>query len=170
MAKKRITKKTENWMKSYWRPIMCWQYAFVCMYDFFFAPVIYNILSVNDPTNIVQWNPITLQAGGFYHLAMGAIIGVYAWSRGIEKHGMINKNIIPVGYGEDLYESAWYDNDQDRYGGGSGNPYFKPPGVVQNPPVQPDDPFGAPTPSGKRGVTRKSDTVPEEVDDPDLFL
>jgi hypothetical protein len=32
-----------------------------------------------------QWNPITLKEGGFYHLAMAAIIGVAAWTRGQEK-------------------------------------------------------------------------------------
>lgn len=32
-----------------------------------------------------QWDPITLKEGGFYHLAMAAIIGVAAWTRGQEK-------------------------------------------------------------------------------------
>ena len=31
------------------------------------------------------WEPITLKEGGFYHLAMAAIIGVAAWTRGQEK-------------------------------------------------------------------------------------
>jgi hypothetical protein len=31
------------------------------------------------------WDPITLKEGGFYHLAMAAIIGVAAWTRGQEK-------------------------------------------------------------------------------------
>ncbi len=31
------------------------------------------------------WDPITLKEGGFYHLAMAAIIGVAAWTRGREK-------------------------------------------------------------------------------------
>lgn len=31
------------------------------------------------------WDPITLKEGGFYHLAMAAIIGVAAWTRGKEK-------------------------------------------------------------------------------------
>ena len=38
-----------------------------------------------------NWDPITLKDGGFYHLAMAAIIGVSAWTRGQEK---IEKMII----------------------------------------------------------------------------
>jgi len=33
----------------------------------------------------IAWLPLTLQQGGFYHLSMGAIIGVATWSRGQEK-------------------------------------------------------------------------------------
>lgn len=31
------------------------------------------------------WSPLTLQGAGLFHLAMGAILGVTAWSRGQEK-------------------------------------------------------------------------------------
>lgn len=31
------------------------------------------------------WDPLTLKESGFYHLAMAAIIGVAAWTRGQEK-------------------------------------------------------------------------------------
>jgi hypothetical protein len=31
-----------------------------------------------------KWDPITLSSGGFYHIAMGVIIGVAAYSRGQE--------------------------------------------------------------------------------------
>lgn len=33
----------------------------------------------------IQWDPLTLKESGFFHLAMGAIIGVSAWTRGNEK-------------------------------------------------------------------------------------
>lgn len=39
----------------------------------------------NGAEKIIQWNPLTLQGGGLYHLAMGAVIGITAWSRGQEK-------------------------------------------------------------------------------------
>ena len=69
----------ESWLKSYWRPAIAWQYLAVCVFDFIIFPAAYMYFSQQ------QWNPITLKEGGFYHLAMAAIIGVAAWTRGQEK-------------------------------------------------------------------------------------
>jgi len=69
----------ESWLKSYWRPAIAWQYLAVCIFDFIIFPATYMYFSQQ------QWNPITLKEGGFYHLAMAAIIGVAAWTRGQEK-------------------------------------------------------------------------------------
>jgi hypothetical protein len=69
----------ESWLKSYWRPAIAWQYFAVCIFDFIIFPAAYMYFSQQ------QWNPITLKEGGFYHLAMAAIIGVAAWTRGQEK-------------------------------------------------------------------------------------
>jgi hypothetical protein len=33
----------------------------------------------------MQWQPLTLQGAGLYHVAMGAVIGVTAWGRTREK-------------------------------------------------------------------------------------
>jgi hypothetical protein len=32
-----------------------------------------------------MWVPLTLQGGGLYHISMGAILGIAAWTRGKEK-------------------------------------------------------------------------------------
>jgi hypothetical protein len=32
-----------------------------------------------------MWVPLTLQGGGMYHIAMGAILGISAFTRGKEK-------------------------------------------------------------------------------------
>jgi K+ transporter len=69
----------ESWIKQYWRPAIAWQYFAVCIFDFIIFPAAYMYFSQQ------QWNPITLKEGGFYHLAMAAIIGVAAWTRGQEK-------------------------------------------------------------------------------------
>jgi K+ transporter len=69
----------ESWIKQYWRPAIAWQYFAVCIFDFIIFPATYMYFSQQ------QWNPITLKEGGFYHLAMAAIIGVAAWTRGQEK-------------------------------------------------------------------------------------
>jgi hypothetical protein len=43
------------------------------------------IIQVAAKQTVTQWNPLTLQGAGLYHVAMGAILGVAAWSRGQEK-------------------------------------------------------------------------------------
>jgi hypothetical protein len=69
----------ESWLKQYWRPAVAWQYFAVCIFDFIVFPAAYMYF-VNQ-----QWDPLTLKESGFYHLAMAAIIGVAAWTRGQEK-------------------------------------------------------------------------------------
>jgi len=76
----------ESWIKRKWRPAIAWQYVAVCLFDFIIAPIFTMLLFNNENvTSYIQWSPITLQGGGLYHAVMGAIIGVYAWSRGQEK-------------------------------------------------------------------------------------
>lgn len=77
--------KEETWLKTYWRPAMAWQYMIVCLFDFVLAPVMMAWLSYATNTPVVPWASLTLQGSGLYHLAMGAVIGVAAWSRGKEK-------------------------------------------------------------------------------------
>jgi len=79
----------DSWVKTRWRPIMAWQYLLVCLFDFIGGPVINMIYFHDHSTGYEQWTSLTLQGGGLYHMAMGAIIGVTAWSRGQEKiHGV----------------------------------------------------------------------------------
>lgn len=70
--------KEETWIKQYWRPAVAWQYLLVCIFDFILFPSIALKLGMT-------WEPLTLRESGFYHLAMAAIIGVAAWTRGQEK-------------------------------------------------------------------------------------
>jgi hypothetical protein len=69
----------ESWIKQYWRPLMSYQYLAVCLFDF----IVFPAASMNFLGQ--QWDPLTLKESGFYHLAMAAIIGVAAWTRGQEK-------------------------------------------------------------------------------------
>jgi hypothetical protein len=43
-----------------------------------------------------QWQPLTLQGAGLFHIAMGAIIGVAAWGRTQEKLGGANNGGIQL--------------------------------------------------------------------------
>jgi hypothetical protein len=75
-----------EWFKSKWRPAVAWQYVAVCLFDFIIAPVMILTYAHFHPEAVyAPWAPLTLQGGGLYHLSMGAIAGVSAWSRGQEK-------------------------------------------------------------------------------------
>ena len=80
-----VEKKEEKWIKEYWRPAMAWQYLVVCLFDFLVAPILTGLYSFYAKITYVPWEPITLKESALYHLAMGAVIGVSAWSRGQEK-------------------------------------------------------------------------------------
>jgi hypothetical protein len=79
-------KQKEDWMNSKWRPMMGWMYMVVCMFDFVIAPVLWSMVQAFYKGGVnVQWQPLTLQGAGLFHLAMGAIIGVSSYGRTKEK-------------------------------------------------------------------------------------
>jgi hypothetical protein len=76
----------EDWMVKKWRPMMGWTYMITCIFDFILGPILFNLLQYYNSGQAIQmWVPLTLQGGGLYHLAMGAVLGITAWSRGQEK-------------------------------------------------------------------------------------
>ena len=81
--------ESEDWMQRKWRPAMGWMYMCVCICDFILFPILFTVVQFwevaiqNDAFR--QWSPITLSNGGLFHLAMGAVLGISAWSRGQEK-------------------------------------------------------------------------------------
>ena len=90
-------KKQEDWMNAKWRPMMGWTYMATCLFDFILGPILYNILQYYNPGQAVgMWTPLTLQGGGLYHIAMGAIIGVSAYGRTQEKLNGANNGGLPV--------------------------------------------------------------------------
>jgi hypothetical protein len=79
-------KKKEDWMNSKWRPMMGWMYMAVCMADFVLFPVLWSLIQAIGGGQVhTQWNPITLQGAGLFHMAMGAILGIAAFGRTQEK-------------------------------------------------------------------------------------
>ncbi len=77
--------QNEPWITRFWRPMMAWQYFVVCIFDF----IIFPSLSLwyakqSGAYQEWKWDPLTLKDSGFYHIAMGAIVGVSAWTRGQE--------------------------------------------------------------------------------------
>ena len=58
----------------------------VCFMDFIGFPVLWSLLQAMFHGQVTsQWNPLTLQGAGLFHLAMGAILGVAAYGRSKEK-------------------------------------------------------------------------------------
>ena len=88
-------KKKEDWMNSKWRPMMGWMYMIVCTADFVVFPVLWTLVhTVMHTGNYTQWNPLTLQGAGLFHIAMGAVLGLAAWGRTQEKLGGANNGGI----------------------------------------------------------------------------
>ena len=84
-------KEKDDWVTKKWRPMMGWTYMATCLFDFMLGPILYNILQYYNPGQAVgMWTPLTLQGGGMYHIAMGAIIGVSAFGRTQEKLAVTN--------------------------------------------------------------------------------
>lgn len=81
-----MTSRKSDWLKEKWRPMMGWMYMTTCITDFIIFPILWSILQALQGGQVTsQWNPLTLQGAGLFHLAMGAVLGVAAWSRGQEK-------------------------------------------------------------------------------------
>ena len=84
-----VKKPDEDWMTKKWRPMMAMMYMTCCLFDFALFPIMFTIVqfwevqAANDAFR--QWVPITLQGGGLFHVAMGAVLGVSAYGRTQEK-------------------------------------------------------------------------------------
>jgi hypothetical protein len=75
----------ERWIKGKWRPLMGWMYMVVCVFDFIIFPAVWSLLLFKAGQPITQWKPLTLESAGFFHMAMGAVLGIYVWKRTEEK-------------------------------------------------------------------------------------
>jgi hypothetical protein len=82
--------KKEDWMNSKWRPMMGWMYMLVCTMDMVVFPILWSLLQTMTHSPITQWNPLTLQGAGLFHIAMGAVLGIAAFGRTQEKLGGAN--------------------------------------------------------------------------------
>jgi len=83
-------KKKEDWMNSKWRPMMGWIYMGTCFADFVLFPILWSLLQAALKQPVTQWQPLTLQGAGLYHIAMGAVLGIAAYGRTQEKLGGAN--------------------------------------------------------------------------------
>ena len=94
-------KKKEDWMNSKWRPMMGWMYMLICTMDMVVFPVLWSLLqSISHGAVNSQWQPLTLQGAGLFHIAMGAVLGIAAHGRTQEKlNGANNGGLGQPGVG-----------------------------------------------------------------------
>jgi len=80
-----MTTTNNDFMETKWRSMMGVMYMAVCIFDFMIAPIGWTFVqfweeeSMNDAFR--QWDPITLYGAGFFHIAMGAILGISAYGK-----------------------------------------------------------------------------------------
>lgn len=85
MNESSIKKQNDQWLQSHWRPAVGVAYIVINVFDFIIFPMLWTATSYLTKHDITQWKPLTLEYTGVFHLAFGAILGVAAWSRGVEK-------------------------------------------------------------------------------------
>lgn len=86
----------EDWTTRKWRPYMAWMYMVICILDFAIFPILWSMLQAYYDGQVVnQWDPLTLKGAGLFHMAMGAVLGVAAWSRGQEKIAGVTNATLP---------------------------------------------------------------------------
>ena len=95
-------KKDEDWMQKKWRPARGWMYMGICPLDMAVFPVLWSVLQMIQHTTITQWQPLTLQGAGLFHVAMGAVLGIAAFGRTQEKLAGAAQNSTPTASGTPL--------------------------------------------------------------------
>lgn len=89
-------KAGEDFMTKNWRPMMAMTYMLTCLFDFIIGPILYNILQYYNPgQHLDMWQPLTLQGGGLYHIAMGVVLGITAHGRTQEKINSVDTPVLP---------------------------------------------------------------------------
>ena len=159
-------KKKEDWMNSKWRPMMGWMYMLVCMMDFVGFPILWSLLqALHGGTVTSQWQPLTLQGAGLFHIAMGAVIGISAYGRTQEKLGGANNGgislppnagttYVPPGQGSvsvsnqpGMGNSGFGGSNNGGFGSPSAAPAFGAPAGGFGSPAPAASGFGSPTSS-----------------------
>ena len=81
-----VENTNSDWINKKWRPFMGWMYMMVCVCDFTLFPILWSILQALSNGSVTsQWQPLTLQGAGLFHVAMGAVLGIAAYGRTKEK-------------------------------------------------------------------------------------
>jgi hypothetical protein len=80
-----MDQKQDDWLRTHWRPMMAYVYMAIVIFDFIIGPIFWSLIQLYGGVVSIPWNPLTLISGGIFHAAMGAVLGISAFSRGKEK-------------------------------------------------------------------------------------
>jgi hypothetical protein len=81
-----VKNTNEDFINKKWRPFMAWTYLVTCFSDFVIFPILWSVAQALAHGQVsMQWQPITLQGAGLYHIAMGAVLGIATYGRTKEK-------------------------------------------------------------------------------------
>jgi hypothetical protein len=131
-------KKDEDWMQKKWRPAMGWMYMGICTLDMGVFPILWSVLQTVTHAPLTQWQPLTLQGAGLFHVAMGAVLGIAAFGRTQEKLAGAAQNPAPApapsGFGAPTQTFA-PPPATDSFGGGFGAPVTTPSFTASKPPI-----------------------------------
>lgn len=89
MATTQRSKRQEPFLSRHWRGTLAFAYIAICLFDFIIGPCIYlwvqqfETQAANDAFR--QWQPMTLQGGGLFHISLGAILGVSSYGKTQER-------------------------------------------------------------------------------------
>jgi hypothetical protein len=104
----------------------------VCIFDFIIFPIMFTIVqfwetqAANDAFR--QWQPLTLVGAGLFHMAMGAVLGITAWSRGQEKIA----GVASSGFNTSQIGGSTFGQPQAGGFGSAGNNNYANVGYTQN--------------------------------------
>lgn len=81
-----VANTNSDFINKKWRPLMAFVYMATCITDFILFPILWSVLQALNHGQVTnQWQPLTLQGAGLFHIAMGAVLGVAAYGRTKEK-------------------------------------------------------------------------------------
>jgi hypothetical protein len=80
-----------TWM-TLWREVLAYVFAAIITFDFIIGPIVTMFVDAYFKINLPAWQPLTLQGGGLFYVAMAAILGTAAYGSMVKSRELI-KNL-----------------------------------------------------------------------------
>lgn len=78
--------RQETWIQTNWRPMIAYAYIVIILFDFVVGPIFWTSAQAFFQGQVViPWEPLTLKANAIFHVTISGVLGISAWSRGVEK-------------------------------------------------------------------------------------